>query len=213
MEGTVFIIEDDNEMQGSLACLMESVKLKTRVYQDAASFLDQFTDDCIGCVLLDVRMPGMDGMELLDILNERKNHLPVIIITGYGNVPMAVRAIKSGAVDFILKPFNPQELIEKIQMQVAKCAAKTKFLSKKMSPKKFCPLTAREKEILDLIAIGKLNKEIASELSIAISTVEYHRARLMRKMHAKNIAQLLKAKSALEQNELRELHEYDGQAS
>ncbi len=207
MEATVFIIEDEGEMRNSLACLMESVKLKTKLYNDGSDFLKQLNDDCTGCVLLDVRMPGIGGMELLDILKARKNDLPVIIITAYGDVPMAVRAIKSGATDFILKPFNPQELIEKVQAQMTKSADKIKFLSTKPVPKKFCALTAREKEILDLIAIGKLNKEIASDLSIAISTVEYHRARLMRKMHAKNIAQLLKAKSALEQNELRESHE------
>ena len=130
-------------------------------------------------------------MELLDNLMHLKNRMPVIIITGHGDIPMAIRAMKMGAMDFILKPFNSQLLINQIQSIISQSVVNKKELDDTTIILNLSTLTEREKEVLKLVIEGKLNKQIASELDIAISTVEFHRARLMKKMQAKNIAQLL----------------------
>ncbi len=198
MGPTVFIIDDEPEMLNSLKWLMDSVKLKTELYDCGASFLKNYDRNRIGCVLIDVRMPDMSGLELLDILNERRNRTPVIILTGHGDVPMAVRAMKSGAKDFILKPFNSQLLLEQIQREITKTYENYKPIQNHQMVENFSGLTSREREIFELIVEGKINKEISTKLSIAVSTVEYHRSSLMKKMQAKNIAQLLQMKLALD---------------
>lgn len=198
MNPTVFIIDDEPEMRNSLKWLMDSVKLNTELYDSGKSFLENYDRNRLGCVLIDVRMPDISGLELLDILNDRKSRLPTIIITGHGDVPMAVRAMKSGAKDFILKPFNSQMLIEQIQRQIAKTYDKVKPHQSAKIAEDFATLTVRELEIFELIVAGKINKEIATELNIAVSTVEYHRASLMKKIHVKNVAQLLQMKLALD---------------
>lgn len=134
-------------------------------------------------------MPGMSGLELLEHLSSQKNRLPVIVITGYGDMAMAIRAMKAGAYDFILKPFNDQYLIETIQKCIDKsvCANKTENVVER-----FKLLTERERQVIHLISDGKLNKEIAYEFGVSMSTIEAHRASIMRKMQAKNIAQLIK---------------------
>jgi two-component system response regulator FixJ len=194
---TIFIIDDDQEMRNSLCWLMESVQLSVETFDSAASFLKQYDADRTGCMLLDVRMPDMSGLELLDTLIALKNRLPVIMITGHGDIPMAIRAMKAGAVDFILKPFNDQQLVEQIQKSIIKNPTDSKFLQKEIIASNYSTLTVREREIMTLIAEGKLNKQIAHELNIAISTVELHRARMMKKMQAKHIAQLISMKLTL----------------
>lgn len=194
---TIFIIDDEHEMRNSLCWLMESVQLNAEVFDSAPGFLEKYDADRTGCILLDVRMPDMSGLELLDALNARKNRLPVIMITGHGDIPMAIRAMKSGAMDFILKPFNDQQLIEQIQKAIKQNLTSSTSIQDKNVEKNFSTLTTREREIMTLVIEGKLNKQIAHELNIAISTVELHRARMMKKMQAKNIAQLVKMRVPL----------------
>lgn len=186
---TVFIIDDDINVCNALTWLFQSVLFNVEAYANAQLFLDNYQQENHGCIIMDVRLPGMCGLELLEQLKAQKSTIPVIIITGYGDIPMAVRAMKAGAVDFILKPFNEQGLLETVQ----KCISKiTNSNSLELIQERIDNLSERERQIINLILDGKLNKQIASELSISISTVEAHRANIMHKMQAKNIAQLIK---------------------
>ena len=186
---TVFIIDDDPHLCDALRHLFESINLKVETYLDAQSFLNNYNSNKKGCVIIDVRMPGMSGLELLEHLMTQKDRLPVIIIAGYGDMSMAIRAMKSGAHDFILKPFNDQHLIETIQqcVDISVNQQKSEYILER-----FKLLTERERQVIHLISEGKLNKEIAYELSVSMSTIEAHRANIMPKMQAKNIAQLVK---------------------
>jgi two-component system response regulator FixJ len=186
---TIFIIDDDAEICSALRWLFESVGFEVKTYTSAHAFLNHYDREKQGCIIVDVRMPVMSGLELLEHLNLQKNHLPVIIITGYGDIAMAVRAMKLGAIDFVLKPFNEQCLLEIVQkLPIRPINTNTiEQVTARMSR-----LSERERQVVDLILAGKLNKEIAFELSISISTVEAHRANIMRKMQAKNLAQLIK---------------------
>lgn len=186
---TVFIIDDDPSLCDALRHLFQSIHLKVETYLDAQSFLNNYKYNKEGCLIIDVRMPGMSGLELLEHLSAQKDRLPVIIITGYGDMSMAIRAMKSGAHDFILKPFNDQYLIETIQKCIDKSVTtnKTEYVIAR-----FKLLTERERQVIHLISEGKLNKEIAYEFGVSMSTIEAHRASIMRKMQAKNIAQLIK---------------------
>ena len=186
---TIYIVDDDSDVCDALRWLFESVHFNVETYKSAHAFLDNYNNNKQGCIIVDVRMPVMSGLELLEHLNLQKKHLPVIMITGYGDIPMAVRAMKLGAIDFVLKPFNEQCLLEIVQ----------KLPVEAMNPnpieqinERISSLSERERQVIALILEGKLNKEIAYELSISISTVEAHRANIMRKMQAKNLAQLIK---------------------
>ena len=188
---TVFIIDDDLEMCNSLSWLMSSVRLNAEVFSNPNDFLKKYKPSQIGCILLDIRMPEMDGLELLAQLKHLRNHLPIIIITGYGDIPMAVDAMRLGAKDFIPKPFNHQYLINQVQNALRQHLATPVPFEMEVIKLRFDTLSKREREILYLIMDGKTNKQISMELFIAIPTVEAHRANLMKKMHAKNIAHLV----------------------
>ncbi len=186
---TVYIIEDEPEVSNALRCLFESVHLQVQVYENANKFLENYHHSHQGCLVIDVRLPGMSGLELIEHLKSQKNHLPIVVISGYADIQMAVRAMKAGAKDFILKPFNEQCLLETVQ----KCLTESiNIESIDQIKDRLDQLSARERQIIELILDGKLNKEIAYELSISISTVEAHRASIMHKMKAKNLAQLIK---------------------
>ena len=186
---TIFIIDDDPEICSALRWLFESVNFKLETYTSAQAFLNHYHREKQGCIIVDVRMPVMGGLELLEHLNLQKIRVPVIIITGYGDIPMAVRAMKLGAIDFVLKPFNEQCLLEIVQkLPIKPVNANTiEHVNARINS-----LSNRERQVIDLILAGLLNKEIAFELSISISTVEAHRANIMKKMRAKNLAQLIK---------------------
>lgn len=192
---TIFIIDDDLSVCNALRCLFESVYFNVKTYGGAREFLDDYDYNIQGCLIVDVRMPIMSGLELLEHLNQQKIGLPVVMISGHGDIPMAVRAMKSGAVDFILKPFNDQCLLDIVQAQTNKSLT-TREQDEKTAihliNERLALLSERERQVMYLIAEGKLNKEIAYKLSISMSTVEAHRANIMRKMQAKNLAQLLK---------------------
>jgi len=187
---TVFIVEDDPAVADALNCLFKSIKLPVEHYNDAWQFLQQFDPARKGCLLLDVRMPGVSGLDLQEHLKQRNNQLPIIFITGHGDIAMAVRAMKAGAFDFITKPFNNQLLLEQVQRAIALNPHVNEVAKIKTH---LATLTPRELQILTLVVNGKANKQIANELAIAISTVELHRSKLMKKMCAKSVADLIKS--------------------
>lgn len=191
-ESSVFIVEDDTAICRALTELFKSVHLPVKIYNAAQDFLDDYDANSQGCLLIDVRLPFISGFDLIEKLQALDNKLPIIMMTGYGDVPMAVRAIKAGAVDFVMKPFNNQILVELVQRAINSVPASYKTPSSKIDRQQLNSLTEREREVLEHLTAGKLNKEIAAELKISISTVEAHRARIMEKMQAKNIAELIK---------------------
>lgn len=186
---TVFIIDDESAVCEALRYLFESIYFNVKTYRGAHLFLKEYNSHAKGCIIIDVRMPVMSGLELLEQLKLLNNRLPVIIMTGYGDIPMAIRAMKSGAVDFIVKPFNDQFLLETVQKytNLMVDTDDIEYINERINR-----LTQRERQIIDMISEGKLNKEIAYELSISISTVEAHRANIMQKMQAKTLAHLIK---------------------
>lgn len=192
LDPTVYIIDDDQEVLQALTWLLESVGIKVESYESAISFLESFDANKCGCIVTDVRMPMMSGLQLLEQLTLRNNSLPVIFLTGHGDIQMAVQTMKSGAVDFISKPFNDQYLLEQIQKAIALNVEQRKSAPVASVNTGFNDLSKRERQVLDLIVAGKLNKQVAEELNIANSTVEFHRSRVMKKVGAKNLAHLIK---------------------
>lgn len=196
----VFIIDDDREVRDALELLMESVGLVVSTYDSAQAFLDVFDPDLPGCIVLDVRMPGMSGLDLQASLSARKLYPPVIIITGHGDVPMAVRAVQSGAVDFLEKPFNDQALLDSVHKAIEQDARQRGDASRLSDlVQRYESLTPREREVLKLVASGQRNKVVAAELNVTQSTVEAHRAKVMEKMGARSLSDLMRMVLGLEQ--------------
>ena len=190
---TVFVVDDDEEVRDSLSLLLESVGLAVASHASAHEFLDAYDPDRSGCLVLDVRMPGMSGVELLDRLNELHSILPVIIITGHGDVPMAVKAMKAGAVDFLQKPFNEQELLDRVNQALEDDAGRRRELGERRGVlDRLQTLTPRERQVMELIVDGKANKNVAGELGVSQRTVEIHRARVMEKTRASSFAHLVR---------------------
>jgi FixJ family two-component response regulator len=192
-EPRVHIVDDDEAMRDSLKWLLESHGLKVDSYPSAEAFLQGFGADFCGCLVLDVRMPGMNGLDLHQELQARASTLPVIFITGHGDVPMAVSALKNGAADFIEKPFNDRDMLGLIEscMKQDRAAAARRAENASVV-QRLDSLTQREHEVLGLIVAGKLNKQIADELRISIKTVEVHRSRVMEKIGAESVAELVR---------------------
>jgi two-component system, LuxR family, response regulator FixJ len=190
---SVFVVDDDDAVRSSLRLLLKSVGLSATVFASAQEFLTRYTPDQPGCLLLDVRMPGMSGLELQDYLNVHGATIPVIFITGHGDVPMAVEAMQHGAFDFLQKPFRDQDLLDRVQRALEKDRATRAQLSEQDSIReRLESLTAREREVLDLVTRGLANKVMAAELGVSQRTVEIHRARVMEKMGASSLAQLVR---------------------
>ena len=191
-EPRVHIVDDDEAMRDSLKWLLESRGLKVELYHSAEVFLHALNCGFCGCLVLDVRMPGMNGLDLYEQLRARASTLPVIFITGHGDVPMAVSALKKGAADFIEKPFNNQDMLGLIESCMKQDrAAAAKRAENASVAQRLDSLTQREREVLGLIVGGKLNKQIANDLGISIKTVEVHRSRVMEKMGASSVAELV----------------------
>lgn len=189
---TVFIIDDDPAMRDSMSYLVQSVGIAVETFSSAQDFLDTYDPERHGCLVLDVRMPGMSGLELQEFLVERGIRAPVIMVTGYGDVPMAVRALKGGAVDFLEKPFTDQELLETINEAVERdYRQRGKDAELAKVKERIARLTPREREVMDLVLDGKPNKAIATELGLSPKTVEVHRSRVMAKMQVGSLAALL----------------------
>jgi len=196
----VFIVDDDDAVRNSIRLLMKSLGLATRPLSTAQEFLATYDPQQPGCLILDVRMPGMSGLELQQQLNVRGAIIPVIFITGHGDVPMAVEAMQQGAFDFLQKPFRDQDLIERVQRALAKDQSNRVELSEKAKVReRFDSLTPREREVLALVTSGKANKVMAADLNVSQRTVEIHRARVMEKMHASSLAQLVRMMMDLEE--------------
>lgn len=192
-EATVFVVDDDEGVRVSLLALLDSAGLRGMAYPTALEFISCYRPEQPGCLLLDVRMPGLSGLELLKRLGSHTPHLPVIILTGHADVPMAVRAMKHGALDFIQKPFNDQDLLDRVQEAIAldtRYREQTEFA--RTVRQKLASLTDRERETMDHIVAGQANKVIALELDISERTVEHHRARIMQKMEAGSVAELVR---------------------
>ncbi|MEA1079166.1 response regulator FixJ [Marinobacter qingdaonensis] len=193
IQQTVYVVEDDEAVRDSLELLLKSDGKPVKTYESATSFLKDYSDQMAGCIVLDIRMPGMDGMELQKKLNEKHSILPIIFVTGHGDVPMAVDAMKEGAVDFIQKPYREEALLEKIEAALAQDLEQRKSLDEKQEIiRRVKSLTPREHEIMDRMIAGQANKVIAIELEISQRTVEIHRSRVMHKMGTHSLAHLVR---------------------
>lgn len=191
--GVVYVVDDDEAVRDSLQWLLEGVNYSVQAYDSAEAFLAAFDPQALACLILDVRMPGMSGLQLQEELAQRKAELPIVFITGHGDVPMAVSTMKKGAADFIEKPFDQAELkalVEKMLAQARESAAQRERA--RMNQALLGKLTAREQQVLERIVAGRLNKQIADDLGISIKTVEAHRANIMEKLNANTVADLLK---------------------
>ncbi len=193
MDPIVYVVDDDQAMVESLSWIIESVGLKVKTYTRAQDFLNEYDSTQHGCLLLDVRMPGMSGPELQLRLNDQSAQLPIIFISGHGDVPLAVRVMKAGAVDFLTKPFNDQILLESINKALRQDKTnREKQQVNAQAEAKFALLSPREVQVLQGIVAGKQNKVISSELNISLKTVEAHRASVMKKMTVKSVPELVK---------------------
>ena len=189
----VFVVDDDVSVRESLRDLLESVGLRVQVFESADAFLASRLPDVASCLVLDVRLPGRSGLEFQAELTKAGISLPIIFITGHGDIPMSVRAMKSGAVEFLTKPFRDQDLLEAIRAAVERDRARREQESSIAALKtRFGSLTAREKEVIGYVSAGFLNKQIAAEMSISEVTVKVHRRNIMQKMNARSLAELVR---------------------
>jgi FixJ family two-component response regulator len=192
-KGTVYVVDDDEAVRDSLQWLLEGKDYRVRCFDSAEAFLARYDSREVACLIVDIRMGGMSGIELQDKLLERRSPLPIVFITGHGDVPMAVNTMKKGAMDFIQKPFKEQELLPLVErmLQVAQ-GSFTEHQQAASRDALLAKLTGRESQVLERIVAGRLNKQIADDLGISIKTVEAHRANIMEKLGANTVADLLK---------------------
>lgn len=190
MSGLVYAIDDDPNVRDLLVVLLSSVAIATRTFASASQFLQEISPTNAGCLFLDVRMPETSGLDVLDCLRRRGFGLPVIMMSCYADVPMVTRAFKAGVVDFVEKPFNPQDIIEKVQQIFALDQFRSGGASADVE-QRLASLSARERQVLELILKGLRNKEIAAELGVGQRTIETHRANLMKKMACKSLLELI----------------------
>jgi len=189
----VFVVDDDVSVRESLRDLLESVGLRVEVFESADAFLASRLPDVACCLVLDVRLPGRSGLEFQAELTKAGISLPIIFITGHGDIPMSVRAMKSGAVEFLTKPFRDQDLLEAVRAAIDRDRARREQESSIATLKtRFASLTAREIEIIGYVSAGFLNKQIAAEMGISEVTVKVHRRNIMKKMNARSLAELVR---------------------
>jgi two-component system response regulator FixJ len=195
----VFLIDDDEAVRDAMGMLLESSGLTYRSFACASDFLDDYSNDLRGCLVLDIRMPNMDGLELQSILNGQNSTLPIIFITGHGDIPMAVEAMRLGALDFMRKPINELNLLQAINQALGhETDIRKQIYDIQQSTLKLEALTQREQQIFERVANGQANKSIAFDLGISERTVEVHRAQVMKKLNVKTLAQLVRLKILLE---------------
>jgi FixJ family two-component response regulator len=194
----IHIVDDDESMREVLASLLRSVALSARAYPSVDAFLQAPRVDAPGCLILDVRLPGMSGLDFQARLREVGVELPVILMTGYGDIPMSVRGMKAGAVDFLVKPFRDQEMLDAVAIAIDRDRARRAGNAESaMLREKFATLSPRESQVMQLAAAGKMNKQIAGDLGISLVTVKIHRGAAMRKMGARTLADLVRMAEAL----------------
>jgi len=195
----VHVIDDDEAVRDSISMLLETENIEHAAYASAIDFLNAYNDTMSGCLVLDIRMPGMTGLELQETLNQRNTSLPIIFITGHGDIPMAVEAMRRGALDFLRKPFGEDDLLQRVKEALTRAeenqATRT---AQTQIDGHFRSLSPREKEVFERVASGQANKFIAIELGISERTVEIHRSQVMKKMGARSLAQLVRMKIDLD---------------
>ena len=193
MNPTVFVIDDDEDMRSALGNLFASVGHEVKLFGSTAEFLEKAPADAPGCLVLDVRLPGLSGLDLQREVVRREIHLPIVFITGHGDIPMSVRAMKHGAVEFLTKPFRDQDLLDAIQAALERDRARRAEAAAVHDVReRLASLTPREGEVMQLVVRGRLNKQIASDLGMSEATVKMHRGNIMRKMHARSLADLVR---------------------
>ena len=188
----VAVVDDDESIRFAVQTLVEREGIGALTYPNAESFLAELRPEAIGCLVLDLQLPGVNGLELQEILNRRCIHIPVIVFTAQGSIPKAVAALKNGAVDFVEKPFENSNLVSRVRACLASALESRRRASAHDSMScRLAMLTAREREVMARIVAGRLNKHIAGELGICIKTVEYHRSRIMQKIGVQSVAELV----------------------
>ena len=191
-EPTVFLVDDDHAVRDALELLLDSAGLRTVSYSSAADFLDDFDQNRPGCLVLDIRMPGMSGMELQTALTAKDVNIPIIFLTGHGNVSMSAKAFRSGAIDFLEKPFDENVLLERIQEALQLDQSNKNIAARRLDAHaRLASLTPREREVMLLIVSGNANKEIATKLDLSTRTIETHRGRIMEKTAAHSLTDLV----------------------
>jgi FixJ family two-component response regulator len=199
-EPLVYVVDDDVAVLDAIRLLLRSVGLRAATYPSAADFLAAFDPEQAGCLVLDIRMPVMSGIELQERLLEMEAMIPIVFVTAHGDIPMAVQAVKAGALDFIPKPFRDQDLLDRVQEAIELDRQHRDELADLAAlEERYASLTAREREVLELVVAGKANKVIAAELEISQRTVEIHRGRVMEKMRARSLPQLVRMTLRIQQ--------------
>lgn len=194
-EQKVFIVDDDQGVREGLSLLLETIGQSNELFSSALEFLDVYSQDMAGCLIVDIRMPRMTGLDLQKKLNEKKSMLPIIFITGHGDIPMAVEAMRCGAIDFIRKPFREQELLDRINEALdINSGVRQQVSTQQNLIDKVESLTDREREVFQHVATGDMNKVIGYDLGISERTVEVHRSQVMKKLEVKTLAQLVRIK-------------------
>jgi len=189
----VFVVDDDPSVRSSLKFLISTVGLQVETFDSAEAALQKLAPDAPACLVLDVRLRGLSGLDLQSELAARNCQVPIVFITGYGDIPMTVRAMKAGAVEFLTKPFRDQDLLDAVHVALARDRVR-RAQEKEITDlqQRFDSLTSREREVISMVAAGKLNKQIADQLGTAENTVKVHRSRAMDKMHAQSVADLVR---------------------
>ncbi len=188
----VYVVDDNPAVRDAIRWLVEEVGLSAQVFSTAQEFISEFDPDAIGCLVLDIRMPGMGGLELQDYLLSNNISVPVIVVTGHGDVPMAVRSMKNGAFDFLQKPFNDQTLLDTIFLAIKHHQSIVENARQRSQAcQNLATLTRREEQILQMLRAGNSSRKIAEDLHISVRTVEGHRAKIMEKMNSNSVAELL----------------------
>ncbi|PTQ10277.1 DNA-binding response regulator [Sphingomonas oleivorans] len=196
---TILIIDDDKLVRDALDSLFRSTGLKTILFESAQALLDASFPDCVCCIVTDVRMPQMSGLEFQNVLIERGDRMPLIFMTGHGDIPMSVQAMKAGAVDFLAKPFRDQDMLDAVNSALAKHRQQRRASENLISIKaRRASLTPREREVMDLVVTGMMNKQVAGELGLSEITIKLHRANLMKKMAVRTLAELVRVAEAIE---------------
>ena len=189
----VHVVDDDASMREALQNLCHSIGIEARTYASARDFLTTAVSDAPGCLVIDIRLPDMNGLDFQAQLTQTGVRLPVVVMTGYGDIPMSVRAMKSGAVDFLPKPFNDQDMLDAVLAAIER-DRQQRAVDRDISKvrERFETLSAREQQVMQLVTVGKLNKQVAGDLGISEVTVKVHRAAVMRKMGARSLADLIR---------------------